>query len=108
MSSGCGNDVIVTDIIVNPNGVSDLANNHPFRLSVAPNPVEDMAVINYSTTTTTSLVMTNALGEKVYSAELLASNNKKQTIDMSAMKSGLYFVQMTNQSATSTVKVMKK
>jgi hypothetical protein len=52
--------------------------------------------------------MTNALGEKVYNTELKASNNNKQTIDMSAMKSGLYFIQMTNQSATSTAKVMKK
>jgi PKD repeat protein len=108
LSSGCGDDVIVTDIIVNPNGINNIANNNPFRLSVAPNPVEDMALINYSTTTTTSLVMTNALGEKVYNTELKASNNNKQTIDMSAMKSGLYFIQMTNQSATSTAKVMKK
>ena len=108
LSSGCGDDVIITDIIVNPNSIQDIANSNPFRLSVSPNPVEEKALLNFSSSTNTSLVMMNTLGEKVLSSELKAGNNKQESIDMTNFTSGLYIIQLTNQFSTSSIKVMKK
>ena len=74
------------------------------QLRVYPNPVQDMLTIDYSETIQGVQVF-NMLGQMVYNRNTNASQVK---IDMSAMATGTYIVQMTVNGITKNVKVIKK
>ncbi|MDD3004450.1 T9SS type A sorting domain-containing protein [Flavobacterium sp.] len=74
------------------------------QLRVYPNPVQDMLTIDYSETIQGVQVF-NMLGQMVYNKNTNASQVK---IDMSAMATGTYIVQMTVNGIIKNVKVIKK
>ncbi|PKO99394.1 MAG: hypothetical protein CVU03_01865, partial [Bacteroidetes bacterium HGW-Bacteroidetes-2] len=71
--------------------------------SVYPNPVTD--ILNIKTRDAVNKVSVyNVLGKLVYSA---TPNALSPTVNMSAMKTGVYFVEVTIGNATKTVKVIR-
>ena len=73
-------------------------------LSYYPNPVQDQLIINY-TQDITSVSVFNLVGQKVMS---LTPNTSNATIDLSALTTGTYMIQVTADSASKVIKVVKK
>jgi hypothetical protein len=71
--------------------------------SVYPNPVQDILNI-HSVSTVESVVVYDVLGKVVLQVQ---PNSISPSIDMSALSSGAYMVQVTVGNATKTVKVIK-
>jgi hypothetical protein len=72
-------------------------------VTVYPNPVKD--ILNISTTTLVdSVVVYDVLGKVVLQAQPDAVS---PSIDMSALSSGAYMVQVTTERGAKTVKVVK-
>lgn len=69
-----------------------------------PNPVKTTFYIG-NISGTTSIVITNVLGEKLISKNNLSDN---ELIDVSDLISGIYFVQLNNQRDQKTIKFMKE
>lgn len=71
-------------------------------VTLTPNPVNNIATLNTNGEPVTAFTVVNALGQQVLSG---AGN----TVDMSALQSGIYVVKATVASGTaSTIKVVKK
>jgi len=80
----------------------------PGNLLVYPNPTQDKVTISLTSRLTGSeqLTLFNILGQQVYNAPLLLP---AQTIDMSTLASGVYVLQVTNNTGEKkTVKVTKE
>ena len=69
-----------------------------------PNPVKDILTVKYSEYIQ-GLQMYNMLGKLVYNR---STNTSKVAIDMSAMATGTYILQVTVKGITKNVKVIKK
>ena len=69
-----------------------------------PNPVKDILTVEYSEYIQ-DLQMYNMLGQLVYNR---STNTSKVAIDMSAMATGTYILQVTVKGITKNVKVIKK
>ncbi|NCT19280.1 MAG: T9SS type A sorting domain-containing protein, partial [Flavobacteriia bacterium] len=71
--------------------------------SVYPNPVTD--ILNIKTRDAVNKISVyNVLGKLVYTA---TPNALSPTVNMSAMKTGVYFVEVTIGNTTKTVKVIR-
>lgn len=73
------------------------------QFKVYPNPVVDVLNIQ-SNEAVSKIAVYNVLGQNVYAN---TPNAISPTVDMSAYKSGIYFVEVTIGNATKTVKVVK-
>jgi len=71
--------------------------------TIYPNPVTDILNIK-AKDAVNKVSVYNVLGKLVYTA---TPNSLSPTINMSAMKTGVYFVEVTIGNATKTVKVIK-
>jgi hypothetical protein len=90
---------------------SENANAAVQGLHAFPNPVSDKVMLRIeSATTQESIVkMTSITGRSVYQEKLMLIGGMQQhQVDMSALPSGLYFIQITNGQRISTVKVVKE
>lgn len=72
-------------------------------LKAYPNPVKDVLNISYSQDIS-SIEIFNLVGQQVITKAL---NNKEGQIDMSNLASGTYFVKVTSDSKTKTIKILK-
>jgi hypothetical protein len=100
---GCACSEMYIDDMFYDTGV--LGNNDfdEVSLSVYPNPVQD--ILNISTSSVVeSVVVYDVLGKVVLQAQ---PDSVSPTIDMSALSSGAYMVQVTVGNTTKTVKVVK-
>ena len=75
------------------------------EISVYPNPVLDRLNIK-SVTPVTSILNYNILGKKVWKRHIQSDNPIKQ-VDMSSLSIGIYFVKLSANNKTQTIKVIK-
>jgi hypothetical protein len=73
-----------------------------FNLKAYPNPTNGLLNVNYSSNTPVQFDVINMLGENVFSQK--TNNTKNTTIDVSNLNKGLYFLQMTTDSKTTSLK----
>ena len=81
-------------------GIDEKANN--LNLIAYPNPTNGIINVEYSSKIPAQLNVINMLGENVFSQN--TNNTKKTTIDLSNLNKGLYFLQMTTNSKTTSLK----
>jgi hypothetical protein len=72
--------------------------------SYYPNPVNDILNLSYSQDLS-SIKVFNMIGQQLLSKEVNANNTQ---IDLSSFANGAYFIQVATESATKTVRVIKK
>lgn len=72
-------------------------------LKAYPNPVKDVLNISYNQDIS-SVEVLNLMGQNVITKTI---NNKETQIDMSNLASGTYFVKVTSDSKTKTIKILK-
>ncbi len=88
-SNGCVN---VSDTFLMKNtGVDDI---HNLSIKLYPNPTNGIVNIVFEENTTTNLTIYNTLGQIVYSK--LIENKSNETIDISDLNSGIYYLQFSS------------
>lgn len=90
---------------LNTIGLSEINNN--IEVTVFPNPVGDNLNVEMNGASFKSIVIFNAIGQKV---KVIVTENVSSTdVDVSELKSGIYFVRVSTESGeSSTIKVIKK
>jgi hypothetical protein len=71
-------------------------------LTAYPNPTTGIINVEYNSQTPVQFDVINMLGENVLSQN--TNNTKNTTIDVSSLTKGLYFLQMTTDSKTTSLK----
>ena len=82
-------------------GIDEQSEND-LNLTAYPNPTNGIINVDYSSKKPVQLNVINMLGENVLSQN--TNNTKKTTIDLSNLNKGLYFLQMTTNSKTTSLK----
>jgi hypothetical protein len=82
------------------NGVEDISSNLNFNIS--PNPAQNNIVVSGLNLNTSTIQITNALGEQLNSSNLV--NKTSENIDISNLSNGIYFISIKNNYGTLTKK----
>ena len=82
-------------------GIDEQAEND-MNLTAYPNPTNGIINVEYSSKIPVHFNVINMIGENVFSQK--TNNTKKTTIDLSNLNKGLYFLQMTTESKTTSLK----
>ena len=72
------------------------------NLTAYPNPTNGLLNVRYTSNTPVQFDVINMLGENVFSQN--TNNTKNSSIDVSNLNKGLYFLQMTTNSKTTSLK----
>jgi hypothetical protein len=102
----CGDGTITLDIDLTPNGIQAFSNQH--QIQIIPNPVSDIATINYSLAEKGELMIFDALGEMMYHTNLKSGNANAVSVDMHQYPSGLYTVQVKTPTQSNLAKLIKR
>ncbi|MES2618892.1 MAG: T9SS type A sorting domain-containing protein [Bacteroidota bacterium] len=79
------------------------------KVSVYPNPTKDFVTLNLNSTETevnATVVLMNMQGQVVYSADNIT--NSTFSFDISTLESGIYFVEVKQDSGVSKIKIVKE
>jgi len=91
----------ITLALTSSTGIDEQAENN-LNLTAYPNPTIGIINVEYNSQTPVQFDVINMLGENVFSQN--TNNTKKTTIDVSSLAKGLYFLQMTTESKTTSLK----
>ena len=91
----------ITLALTSSTGIDEQAENN-LNLTAYPNPTTGIINVEYNSQTPVQFDVINMLGENVLSQN--TNNTKNTTIDVSSLTKGLYFLQMTTYSNTTSLK----
>jgi hypothetical protein len=91
----------ITLALTSSTGIDEQAENN-LNLTAYPNPTTGIINVEYNSQTPVQFDVINMLGENVLSQN--TNNHKNTTIDVSSLTKGLYFLQMTTDSKTTSLK----
>jgi len=91
----------ITLALTSSTGIDEQAENN-LNLTAYPNPTTGTINVEYNSQTPVQFDVINMLGENVLSQN--TNNTKNTTIDVSKLTKGLYFLQMTTDSKTTSLK----
>jgi hypothetical protein len=91
----------ITLALTSSTGIDEQAENN-LNLIAYPNPTTGTINVEYNSHTPVQFDVINMLGENVLSQN--TNNTKNTTIDVSSLTKGLYFLQMTTDSKTTSLK----
>ena len=91
----------ITLALTSSTGIDEQAENN-LNLTAYPNPTNGIINVEYNSQTPVQFDVINMLGENVLSQN--TNNTKNTTIDVSSLTKGLYFLQMTTDSKTTSLK----
>jgi len=91
----------ITLALTSSTGIDEQAENN-LNLTAYPNPTTGIINVEYNSQTPVQFDVINMLGENVLSQN--TNNTKNTTIDVSSLTKGLYFLQMTTDSKTTSLK----
>lgn len=101
------NFTISTDLTV---GVKQVSTNNPVGLSVWPNPFNDhlnFEVNNLNNKTQTLLSVVDLLGNTVMHSNYSGRSELKESLDLSGLSNGVYFIKIVNDAKQSVHRVVK-
>ncbi len=84
--------------------------NNAMGMKVFPNPFESVFTLNVAeldAQTATKITITDVLGKIISAKTLVDVNMLSETIDLSAYDSGVYFITVSNNSNSSTARIIK-
>ena len=91
----------ITLALTSSTGIDEQAENN-LNLTAYPNPTTGTINVEYNSQTPVQFDVINMLGENVLSQN--TNNTKNTTIDVCSLTKGLYFLQMTTDSKTTSLK----
>lgn len=109
---GDKNFTISTSTVTGPSdvGISPVSENNPLGLSVWPNPAGNVFYFsagNLNSNSVTRISVIDLLGKTVLQNEFNGKTELKETIDISSLNEGLYFVKVSNDSRQATYRIFK-
>ena len=108
-ANGCRNNAVVTVIVSACTGIDQVVNAGGY--SIYPNPTTGKLNIQFNVTKATMLTteVLDAIGKVVLKQTLnFSANENTQTINISNLPNGLYFVNLTNsENKTQTIRIVK-
>jgi hypothetical protein len=98
--------VVTADII--PNGVQNIETLT--SVSIRPNPATDILQIEFkfSSPVAFSYSILDEVGREIIAYEKVTAANYSSTIEVSALASGIYYVQLKSNNGTKTYKFIKQ
>jgi hypothetical protein len=88
-------------------GVNNIAQNN-IEFSIYPNPANDLLYVNYKSTNSSEKISYSVID--IYGRTIInhpEPTEGQQTIDISALAEGVYFIRLTNSKTTTTTKFIK-
>jgi len=79
-----------------------------FSISLSPNPATNEITIHSGTFNVQRIEIINVLGERVYDQQLSTLNFELQTVDVSQLPSGIYFVKVKGEAGERVAKFVKE
>jgi len=95
----------ITLALTSSTGIDEQAGNN-LNLTAYPNPTTGIINVEYNSQNPVQFDVINMLGENVLTQN--TNNTKKATIDVSSLNKGLYFLHMTTDSKTTSLKFTLK
>lgn len=91
-------------------GIKAQSQNNPVGLSVYPNPFTNqfnLSALNLNSESITQLKILDVLGKKVLETNYQKRSELHETIDLSTMSNGVYFITITNNNKQSVYRIVK-
>ncbi|MBX3164105.1 MAG: T9SS type A sorting domain-containing protein [Bacteroidetes bacterium] len=91
-------------------GIRKISVTNPMGLSVYPNPSDGkftVSAADLNASHQTKLVVQNVLGQTVFESSYIGKTELKETIDLSALSQGVYFIKVSNNGRQSAYRVIK-
>jgi PKD repeat protein len=107
-SNGCGSDTATYTITIEPLGLDD-AKTGLNTVDLYPNPAGLASTLYFSASQSTnvSVKLMNTLGEVVFQEQTTAhAGNNQQSIDLTNLPIGIYFLQVSSSSSISTKRLV--
>ncbi len=107
-SNGCGSDTATYTITIEPLGLDD-AKTGLNTVDLYPNPAGLSSTLYFSASQSTnvSVKLMNTLGEVVFQEQTTAhAGNNQQSIDLTNLPIGIYFLQVSSSSSISTKRLV--
>jgi PKD repeat protein len=91
-------DICLGDASISPN----------YEFSVTPNPAHNMLEINFTPKMATALSvnLSNELGQQVFTKNIGRTSSYKETVDVSTLPAGIYFLTVHTEKESAKVKVI--
>ncbi len=103
-ANGCGTSSDTMDVTAT--GINQLTVDKG-QWTVYPNPANELLTVNSEQLSINTIEIVNVIGQVVYSS-LYNSEIKKETIDVSELPGGVYFLSVSNNSSSEIFKVVKE
>jgi len=101
------NNITYMDVLIgSPSEPLSVSNSDVETFKIYPNPAKN-GIVNIKNTTGTKINIFNMLGQKVYTSKIDGTFNIL-TLNLSELQSGMYFVQISDDSKTSVKKLILK
>ena len=100
--NGCSNSTTITQDVSLCTGIAKLSTNNT-TINVYPNPTKGLLTIEL--TTTSKVVVTNAIGQLVFDATLESGAHH---LDIQDQPTGIYIVKVTENNKQQALKVIKE
>ena len=91
-------------------GIHEISKNNPVDLKVWPSPFINefnISAANLNSSSPVFLKITDVLGKIIFTAKYTGKTELRETINLSAVNAGLYFVSLTNDNLHSVHRIVK-
>ena len=104
-------DISNNDFEISTNvGINQISKNNPVGLSVWPNPFTNqlnLSAGNLKSESITDLKIIDVLGKSVYQSNFLNKTELNETLDLSGLSAGVYFISITNNNNQAVYRIIK-
>jgi hypothetical protein len=101
--NGCSNTAIITQNVDECMGISVVASGASATSRIFPNPTS--GILNVELDSDNKVILVNAIGEIVYSVELISG---KHQINIAHLAAGIYMVKIGNAGDSKSIKLIKE
>lgn len=101
----------IHDTVVNTVGIKQVSASNPVALSVWPNPFNDQlsfSVSNLNGKSVTLVSVTDVLGKTLLQFNYTSRSGLKETLDLSQLSGGIYFLKVSNDNKQSVHRIVKE
>jgi hypothetical protein len=102
-----GSDLFLAKMYLIMDNIEEHLNERAL-INLSPNPATSQLIIDNGKLIIENIEIYNVLGEKVYSRQPQTSNLKPQTVDVSQLPSGIYFLKVRGEKEERVVKFVKQ
>ncbi|MEI8137659.1 MAG: T9SS type A sorting domain-containing protein, partial [Bacteroidota bacterium] len=92
-------------------GINQISKNNPLGMAVWPNPFTNQinfAANNLNSVSLTDVKIIDVLGKTIIQTNYNHKSELNETLDLSGLSAGMYFINITNNNNQSVYRIIKK